>query len=44
MTSDENILNTKVLELIKIYIWYMVHFCIWESVSKYLSQNHESHI
>ena len=26
MTSNENILNTKLLELIKIYISYIVHF------------------
>jgi len=29
MTSNEQNLNTKLLELIKIYIRYNVHFSIW---------------
>jgi len=28
-----NILNTKLLEIIKIYIWYIVHFSIWINFS-----------
>jgi hypothetical protein len=40
----EKSLNTKVLELTKIYILYIVHFTIWESYSKQLSQSLESHI
>ena len=29
MTSNETILNTKLLEIMKIYIWNIVHFSIW---------------
>jgi hypothetical protein len=38
MTSNEKLLNTKLLELIKIYIWYMDHIFIWINFSK--SQAH----
>ena len=34
MTSNETILNTKLLEIIKIYIWYIVHFSIWINFSQ----------
>jgi len=34
MTSNETILNTKFLEIIKIYIWYIVYFPIWISFSQ----------
>ena len=37
-------MNTKVLELIKIYILYIVYFTIRESCSKHLSQSLQSHI
>jgi len=43
MTLNEKLLNTRVLELIKIYIWYIANFCMWESVSKHYSQSLESH-
>jgi hypothetical protein len=38
MTSNEKLLNTKLLELIKIYILYMDHIFIWINFSK--SQAH----
>jgi len=34
MTSNETILNTKLLEIIKIYIWYIGHFSIWINFSQ----------
>ena len=34
MTLNENVLNTKVLYLIKIYIWYTIYFTIQKSFSK----------
>ena len=33
MTSNETILSTKLLEIIKIYIWYIVHFSMWINFS-----------
>jgi hypothetical protein len=44
MTSDEKLLNTKVLELIKTNIPYIGHFVIFKSVSEHYSQNLGSHI
>ena len=44
MTWNEKLLNTKVVQLIKIYIYYIVYFYIWESVSKQESQSFEYHI
>ena len=38
MISDENIMNTEVVELIKIYNFYFGYFFIWQSISKYCSQ------
>jgi hypothetical protein len=35
MTPDEKVLNTKELQLIKIYNYYIGYFSIWESVSKH---------
>jgi len=43
MTSIGKLLNTRVLELIKIHIWYIGHFCVWERVGKLWSQSPESH-
>jgi len=34
MTSNETVLNTKLLEIIKIYFWYNVHFSIWINFSQ----------
>jgi hypothetical protein len=34
MTSNETILNIKLLEIIKIYILYIVHFFIWICLSQ----------
>jgi len=34
MTSNEKILNTKLLEIIKIYILYIIHFYIWIILSQ----------
>jgi len=33
MTSNKKILNIKLLELTKIYIWYIVNFPIWINFS-----------
>ena len=43
MTWNENLLNTKLLELINIQTFYIDHFSIWESLCKQYSPNLESH-
>lgn len=43
MTWNENLLNTKLLELINIQTFYIDHFFIWESLCKQYSPNFESH-
>jgi len=43
MTWNLNLLNTKLLELIKIQTFYIDHFSIWKSLCKQYSPNRESH-
>jgi len=43
MTSNEKILNSKMLEIIMIQTFYIDNFSIWESLSKQFQPNLESH-
>jgi len=43
MTWNENLLNTKLLELINIQTFYIDHFSIWKSLFKQYSPNLESY-
>jgi hypothetical protein len=43
MTWNEKILNTMLLEIIKIQTFYIDNFSIWESLSKEYPPNLESH-
>ena len=43
-TSNGNLLNNKLLELINIQTFYIDHFSIWESLCKQYSPNLECHI